>query len=77
AAVFIPAFFYALQHSFIPMIFDMRFMTYRFLSFFPLTIWICFQYRKKGTVSYIMAGHWVLNLATTIQIAIMSFHPAA
>lgn len=77
AAVFIPAFFYALQHSFIPMIFDMRFMTYRFLSFFPLTIWICFQYRKKGTVSYIMAGHWVLNLATTIQIAIMSFHTAA
>ncbi|MDE7339590.1 MAG: CPBP family intramembrane metalloprotease [Lachnospiraceae bacterium] len=77
AAVFIPAFFYALQHSFIPMIFDLRFMTYRFLSFFPLTIWICFQYRKKGTVAYIMAGHWVLNLATTIQIAIMSFHPPA
>ncbi len=23
------------------------------------------------------AGHWFLNLAATIQIAIMSFHPAA
>ncbi|MDE5932637.1 MAG: hypothetical protein K2H40_09180 [Lachnospiraceae bacterium] len=74
-AVFIPAFFYALQHSFIPVIFDMRFMAYRFLSFFPLTIWVCFQYDKKGSVSYIMAGHWVLNIATTIQIAITSFHP--
>lgn len=72
AAILIPAFFYALQHSFIPTIFDKKFMTYRFLSFLPLTIWICFQYYQKGSISYIMAGHWVLNIATTIQIAINS-----
>ena len=72
AAVLVPAFFYALQHSFIPTILDTRFILYRFLSFFPLTIWICYQYYKKKPVSYIMAGHWILNLATTIQIAIMS-----
>lgn len=75
AAVFIPAFFYALQHSFIPMMFDMKFMAYRFLSFFPLTIWICFRYYKGSSVSYIMAGHFILNIATTIQIVITSFHP--
>lgn len=75
AAVFIPAFFYALQHSFIPMIPDMRFIAYRFLSFLPLTIWICFQYYRKGAISYIMTGHWILNMATTIQIVITSFHP--
>lgn len=74
-AVLIPAFFYALQHSFIPTIFDPQFMIYRFLSFLPLTIWICCQYSKGGSVSYIMAGHWLLNLATTIQIAITSFDP--
>ena len=72
AAVLVPAFFYALQHSFIPTILDTRFILYRFLSFFPLTIWICYQYYKKKPVSYIMAGPWILNLATTIQIAIMS-----
>lgn len=77
AAVFIPAFFYALQHSFIPMIPDMRFIAYRFLSFLPLTIWICFQYYRKGAISYIMTGHWILNMATTIQIVITSFHPEA
>lgn len=77
AAVFIPAFFYALQHSFIPTIFDMRFMTYRFISFLPLTLWICFRYYRGGKIAYIMAGHWVLNIATTIQIAITSFNPEA
>ncbi len=76
ASILIPAFFYALQHSFIPTIFDITFMTYRFLSFLPLTIWICFQYnRKKSSISYIMTGHWILNMATTIQIAITSFYP--
>lgn len=77
AAVLVPAFFYALQHSFIPTIFDVRFMVYRFLSFLPLTIWICYRYNKGASVSYIMTGHWILNIATTIQIAIMSFYPEA
>ena len=77
AAILVPAFFYALQHSFIPTIFDMKFMVYRFLSFFPLTIWICLQYNKGSSISHIMAGHWVLNIATTIQIAVTSFHPEA
>lgn len=76
-AVLIPAFFYALQHSFIPTIFDMQFITYRFLSFLPLTIWICFQYYKGSPISYIMTGHWILNIATTVQIAVTSFHPVA
>lgn len=75
AAVLFPAFFYALQHSFIPTIFDIRFAAYRFLSFLPLTIWICCQYNRRNCISYIMAGHWMLNIATTIQIAITSFHP--
>lgn len=75
AAVFIPAFFYALQHSFIPTIFDIKFIAYRFLSFLPLTIWICLKYYKGASISYIMTGHWILNIATTIQIVITSFNP--
>lgn len=76
-AVLFPAFFYALQHSFIPTIFDVKFIAYRFLSFLPLTIWICYRYYKGAPISYIMTGHWILNIATTIQIAITSFHPEA
>lgn len=74
-AIFIPAFFYALQHSFIPVIFDVKFMAYRFLSFFPLTLWICYQYYKGSSIVYIMTGHWILNIATTIQIVITSLNP--
>jgi hypothetical protein len=37
-AILVPAFFFALQHSFIPTLFDARYITYRFLSFLPLTI---------------------------------------
>lgn len=74
-AVLVPAFFYALQHSFIPTIFDGSFVLYRFLSFLPLTVLICYQYRRKGCIAYIMAGHWILNIATTIQIVITSFYP--
>lgn len=77
AAVLLPAFFYALQHSFIPTILDVQFMIYRFLSFLPLTIWICFRYAKGSSVSYIMTGHWILNIAITIQIAVTSFYPEA
>lgn len=64
-----------MMHSFTPTVFDMKFIIYRFLSFLPLTIWICFQYYKDRPISYIMTGHWILNIATTIQIVITSFHP--
>lgn len=75
AAVLIPAFFYALQHSFIPTIWDIRFMLWRFLSFLPLTVWICFQYRRGKPVLFVMVGHWFLNIATAVQIVWTSFCP--
>lgn len=74
-AILFPAFFYALQHSFIPTIFDIQFMAYRFLSFLPLTLWVCCQYYKKKNILCIMTGHFVLNIATTIQIVMTSFMP--
>ena len=33
AAIFVPAFFFALQHSFIPTLFDIRYIIYRFFHF--------------------------------------------
>ncbi len=71
----VPAFFYALQHSFIPMIFDGKFMIYRFLSFLPLTIFICFWYSRKRNPIPIMMGHILLNIATAVQILATSAEP--
>lgn len=72
AAILYPAFFYALQHSFIPLIFDYKFIFYRFLSFLPLTVLLCYLYYKKRNPVPIMIGHFVINLATVVQIMLTS-----
>ena len=74
-AILYPALFYALQHSFIPLIFDFKFMLYRFLSFLPLTMVLCWLYYKKRNPVPIMIGHFVINLATVIQIMLTSLSP--
>ena len=72
AAVIVPAFFYALQHCFIPTMFDAKYMLYRFISFLPLTIIFCLFYRKKKNPLSIMIAHAVLDYATGMMILITS-----
>lgn len=74
-AVVIPAFFFALQHSFIPVLWSGTYMTYRFLSFLPLTIILCVIYDKKRNPLPIMTGHAVIDLATALQILATSAVP--
>ena len=42
-----PMFFYALQHSFIPLLYDWKHILYRFLSFIPLLLALGVIYYKK------------------------------
>lgn len=74
-AIFVPAFFYAIQHSFIPMLLDGRYIMYRFLSFLPLTLWICCWYYKNRKPLPIMIGHGILNVATAVNILVTSAVP--
>ena len=74
-AILIPAFFFALQHSFIPALFDVRYIIYRFLCFLPLTIIICRHYQKHRNPLPIMIGHAVIDLATAGQILATSAVP--
>ncbi|MDE7453181.1 MAG: hypothetical protein K2N22_02090 [Clostridia bacterium] len=69
------AFFYAVQHSFIPFLPDGIFILYRFISFLPLTILICFWYQKNKNPLPFMIGHFILNIATAVQILIMTVCP--
>ena len=75
AAVLVPAFFYALQHSFIPTLFDVRYILYRFLSFLPLTVILCAYYYKKRDPVPIMIGHAIIDVATAAQIMATSAIP--
>jgi hypothetical protein len=74
-AILLPAFFYALQHSFIPFLLDTKFIIYRFISFFPLTVIFCIYYYRKRNPLPIMVGHFIINIATVFQIFIMSMFP--
>ncbi len=65
AAIIAPAFFFALQHCFIPTLLDARYIIYRFLSFLPLTVFLCIHYRRNRNPLPIMVGHAVIDVATS------------
>ena len=74
-ARFVPAFFDALQHSFIPTLFDGKYIIYRFLSFLPLTIILCWYYKKKQNPLPIMVGHTLIEIASVAMILMTSTSP--
>lgn len=69
-------FFYALQHSFIPLLFDWKHILFRFLSFLPLMSVLGIIYYKMRKLQPLMIGHAILDLATGIQILMTSMSPA-
>jgi hypothetical protein len=73
-AILYPMFFYALQHSFIPLLFDWHHLLFRFLSFLPLMLVLGFIYYKKRQLKPLMMGHFILDVATGLQILITSIH---
>lgn len=76
AAILVPAFFYALQHCFIPTLLDGRYSAWRFLSFLPLTVILCWYYYEKRNPLPIMVGHAFIDLATAAQILATSTIPS-
>ncbi|MBD5444874.1 MAG: CPBP family intramembrane metalloprotease [Lachnospiraceae bacterium] len=74
-AITVPAFFFALQHSFIPTLFDLRYIIYRFISFLPLTLILCWYYYKKRNPLPIIVGHAIIDVATALQILATSAIP--
>ncbi len=75
AAIVIPALFYALQHCFIPTLFDMRYIVYRFLSFLPLTFILCGYYYKKRDPIPVMIGHALIDMMTVSWVLASSMIP--
>jgi len=65
-------FWYALQHSFFPLLLDGRYMLFRFVSFLPLMILILILYRRTKNLVPLMVGHGIMDLGTGIQILIVS-----
>jgi hypothetical protein len=75
-SILYPMFFYALQHSFMPLLYDWKHILFRFLSFLPLMLVLGIIYYKKRKLAALMIGHSVLDLATGAQILMTSISPA-
>ena len=73
--IIIPGFFFALQHSFIPLLLDIKFIGYRFFSFLPLTLLLAYIYDKKKNPLPIMIAHAIIDLFTVVSILIFSINP--
>lgn len=73
--IIIPGFFFALQHSFIPLLLDIKFIGYRFFSFLPLTLLLAYIYDKKKNPLPIMIAHTIIDLFTVVSILIFSINP--
>lgn len=71
-SIIIPLFFYMLQHSFFPLIVDIRFIVYRFFSLFFMLTWICIYYKKSNKVIPVMVGHFITNFVTVIELLLIS-----
>lgn len=71
-----PMFFYALQHSFIPLLYDWKHILFRFMSFLPLMFVLGIIYYRNRKLQSLMIGHAFLDLATGAQILMTSISPA-
>jgi uncharacterized protein len=55
-------FFFALQHSFLPLIFDWRYIIWRLVAFFPLVICLMIAYIKTGRITPVIIAHALMDI---------------
>jgi len=66
------AFFLSIQHIFIPLIFDIQFMVWRFLSFLPLALFLGNVYMRKRRMLPLIAVHLLLDLQAAVMVFILT-----
>lgn len=54
--------FWALQHSFLPLIFDWRYLLWRTITFFPLVICLMISYMKTGRITPVIIAHALMDI---------------
>lgn len=75
-SIIYPLSFYALQHCFMPLIFDFKHMLSRLLMFIPLLIFIGLWYYKNKDLLPLIAGHGLLDVFAGIQLLVVSLYPS-
>jgi membrane protease YdiL (CAAX protease family) len=61
-AVLIVAFWWAIQHSFIPFMLDWKYVVWRFLFFLPGVVIACLIYLRLRQLAPLVLAHWGMDL---------------
>jgi len=65
------------QHVFLPLLFDWRYLVWRFVMFIPFALWMAFVLRKRPTLMpYLVAVHVLLDLSLPIFVLMESIKAA-
>lgn len=68
-AVLVAGFFLALQHCTLPLVFDLRFVLWRFGMFLPLALFLAVVLAwRPRLLPYVMIGHALLDLTTVVML---------
>ncbi|MGC2239688.1 MAG: hypothetical protein WA726_02505 [Acidimicrobiia bacterium] len=63
----------SVQHVFLPLLFDWRYIVWRALMFLPLAIWFAWVIRRRPTaLPYLAVAHGLLDLSLPIYVLIAS-----
>jgi len=62
-AVLLVGLWWTLQHCFIPLLLDWRWIVFRFLGFLPGVLLLIVAYRRIRRVSPLIVAHWPMDLA--------------
>lgn len=65
-AVLFVGFFWAIQHSFLPLIFDWPYILWRFVSFLPLVIGLMIAYMKIGRITPLIFAHALMDINAAV-----------
>jgi hypothetical protein len=69
SALFMSAGVFALQHLFMPLLPDWRYLLWRALAFLPLTLWLGWVIQKRPTtLPYLMGAHALLDLSLPLLL---------
>lgn len=66
AAVAVVAFFWALQHAFMPLTFDPAFMLHRLLSSIPHSVFAILVFLRLRRILPLAIAHWLLDAASVL-----------
>ena len=66
-AILVVAFWWTLQHCALPLIFDWKYILWRFCSFLPGVLVILLIYRRTRRLPPLILAHWLMDIGGALM----------